>query len=49
MNNTNIYPLEGQASFQLRSYALADSIIYLPEESEMIKAGDIVEAFLLPK
>lgn len=49
MDNDKILPLEGQASYILRSYAIADSIIYLPEESENLKAGELVEVFLLPK
>ena len=47
--NGKIMPLEGQASYLLRSYAIADGIIYLPEESENLKAGQLVEVFLLPK
>ncbi|OFY86816.1 MAG: hypothetical protein A3F72_21255 [Bacteroidetes bacterium RIFCSPLOWO2_12_FULL_35_15] len=49
MDKDKILPLEGQASYILRSYAIADSIIYLPEESENLKAGELVEVFLLPK
>lgn len=49
IDNDKILPLEGQASYILRSYAIADSFIYLPEESENLKAGELVEVFLLPK
>lgn len=49
IDNDKILPLEGQASYLLRSYAIADSLIYLPEESENLKAGQLVEVFLLPK
>lgn len=49
METNKIIPLEGQASYILRSYAIADSIIYLPEESENLKVGELVEVFLLPK
>lgn len=48
LNEESVCPLEGQASYILRSYAIADCIIYLPEESENVKKGNLVEVFLLP-
>ena len=47
LDNT-VIPLEGQESYILSSFALADSLIYLPEESESIKKGEIVEVHKLP-
>lgn len=47
MDNT-VYPLEGQESYILSSFALADCLIYLPEESENIKTGELVEVHVLP-
>lgn len=43
-----VIPLEGQESFVLSSFALADCLIYLPEDSENIKAGEMVEVHMLP-
>lgn len=48
IHNNKVLPLLGQASYILRSFAVADSIIYLPEDAENIKEGDLVEVFLLP-
>ena len=44
----NVVPLEGQESFVLSSFAIADCLIYLPEEREDIKAGELVEVHFLP-
>ncbi len=41
-------PLDGQESNTLSSFAVADSLIYLPEESESIKKGDLVKVLMLP-
>ncbi len=43
-----VVPLEGQESYILSSFALADCLIYLPSVAENIKTGDLVEVHLLP-
>lgn len=48
IENNSVIPLEGQESYILSSFAVADSMIYLNEESENIEKGDLVEVFLLP-
>lgn len=40
--------LDRQASSMLRSFALCNALIYLPEESQKISTGDTVEIFNLP-
>jgi len=40
--------LEGQESFALRSFAIANALIYLPVSQKTIQAGDLVEVHLLP-
>ena len=40
--------LESQASFQLRSFAHANCLIVIDEETESVKQGDVVEVHLLP-
>lgn len=40
--------LEGQESFALRSFAIANALIYLPVSQQMVQAGDLVEVHLLP-
>lgn len=47
-SKNTVIPLEGQESFILSSFAIADCLIYLPEESENIKTGELVEVHLLP-
>jgi molybdopterin molybdotransferase len=47
-SGNSVNPLDGQQSYILSSFALADSIIFLPEEAENIKKGDSVEVHLLP-
>ncbi len=47
--NNTVFPLEGQESFVLSSFAIADCLIYLPEESESIKMGELVEVHKLPE
>lgn len=47
-STNEVIPLDGQESYILSSFALADSMIYLPEESENIKKNDLVEVFMLP-
>ncbi|MCC6600107.1 MAG: molybdopterin molybdotransferase MoeA, partial [Crocinitomicaceae bacterium] len=43
-----VIPLKGQESFVLSSFAVADCLIYLPEHSENLKTGELVEVHLLP-
>ncbi|MGN6803006.1 MAG: molybdopterin molybdotransferase MoeA [Ginsengibacter sp.] len=40
--------LSSQASFQLRSFAIANCLIVVDEEAETLKAGDEVEVHLIP-
>ncbi len=48
ISENTVIPLEGQESYILSSFAIADSLIYLPEECSGVKAGDIVEVHILP-
>ncbi len=48
INANSVTPLEGQESYILSSFAVADSLIYLPENSELITKDTLVEVFLLP-
>ena len=48
IENNSVVPLEGQESYKLSSFAIADSLIYLPEEAENSKAGTLVDVFILP-
>jgi molybdopterin molybdotransferase len=43
-----VIPLDGQESFALRSFAVANAIIYLPVAQHAVAAGDLVEVHLLP-
>ncbi|MEI6817135.1 MAG: gephyrin-like molybdotransferase Glp [Bacteroidota bacterium] len=44
-----VMPLEGQDSGMLQSFAKANVLIYLSEETRDIKEGDLVEIHILPK
>ncbi|MCF0064049.1 molybdopterin molybdotransferase MoeA [Dyadobacter chenwenxiniae] len=46
--NGEVIPLDGQESFALRSFAIANAIVYLPVEQNVVKEGDLVEVHLLP-
>ena len=48
MDANSVTPQEGQESYILSSFAVADSMIYLPENSENIIAGSLVDVFILP-
>ncbi|MES2139181.1 MAG: gephyrin-like molybdotransferase Glp [Bacteroidota bacterium] len=48
ISNDQVIPLEGQESYVLSSFATADCLIFLPENSENIKKGQIVEVHKLP-
>jgi molybdopterin molybdotransferase len=43
-----VMSLEGQESFALRSFAVANALIYLPVTQQIVQAGDLVEVHLLP-
>lgn len=43
-----VTPLDGQESFILRSFAMANALIYLPVDQNSVQPGDLVEAHLLP-
>lgn len=45
---TSVTPLDGQESFVLRSFAVANALIYLPSTQNSVQPGDLVEAHLLP-
>jgi molybdopterin molybdotransferase len=47
-NGSTVMPLHAQESFRLHSYAQANCLIVLQEESTGCKAGDDVEIHLLP-
>jgi molybdopterin molybdotransferase len=49
VGDNTVEPLEGQESFIIKSFTDANAFIYLSEEKENIKAGEIVEAHLLPE
>ena len=48
ISKNGVIPLGGQESYILSSFAIADCLIYLPEESENIKTGELVEVHKLP-
>lgn len=48
VTNEEVIPLDGQESFALRSFAIANAIIYLPVTQNVVKQGDLVEVHLLP-
>jgi molybdopterin molybdotransferase len=43
-----VVPLDGQESFALRSFAIANALIYLPTHQNRVLPGDLVEVHLLP-
>jgi molybdopterin molybdotransferase len=43
-----VMPLDGQESFALRSFAIANALIYLPVTQPVVSKGDLVEVHLLP-
>ena len=46
--NDKVIPLDGQESFALRSFAIANALIYLPTSQNVVNEGDLVEVHLLP-
>lgn len=49
VTESGVLPLDGQESFAIRSFALADAIIYLPSEQREVRSGDLVEVHLIPR
>jgi len=47
-NEEDVMPFDGQESFALRSFALANALIYLPVSQQVVQKGDLVEVHLLP-
>ncbi len=43
-----VTPYDGQESFALRSFAVANALIYLPSVQNSVQPGDLVEVHLLP-
>ncbi len=43
-----VHILGGQSSAMLQSFAQADALVYMPEDTAEIKPGDGVETFILP-
>jgi len=41
--------LEGQSSAMLYTYAIANALVYIPEDMNKIEKGDLVETILLPQ
>jgi len=48
VNDQTVKVLEGQSSSMLYTYALANALVYIPEEKKHIKEGSLVETILLP-
>ncbi len=48
VDHNNVTILDGQASSMLRSFALANTIVYLPEEVTEVNIGDTVTIINLP-
>ncbi len=48
MNGSEVTLLSGQESYKLNSFALADCLVYIPQEIEYLPEGETVEVHLLP-
>lgn len=48
VSDGKVTSLEGQESFALRSFAVANALIYLPVTQQTVQSGDLVEVHLLP-
>jgi molybdopterin molybdotransferase len=48
VSNGKVTSLEGQESFALRSFAVANALIYLPVTQSSVQSGDLVSVHLLP-
>lgn len=49
IKNNEVFILEGQSSAMLQTFALANALVYVPEERNNIAIGDTVEVIQLPK
>ncbi|MBL4663358.1 MAG: molybdopterin molybdotransferase MoeA [Flavobacteriaceae bacterium] len=47
-NNGGVSILDGQSSAMLHTFALANALVYIPEDVNDIKQNDLVEVILLP-
>lgn len=47
-DSNEVRSLEGQESFIMKSFAEANCLIYLPQETENLTKGDLVEIHILP-
>lgn len=47
IENNQVYILEGQESYLVNSFALADGIVELPEEKEVFEKGETVNVLLI--
>jgi molybdopterin molybdotransferase len=48
VNDQGVMPLEGQDSFMLYSFAMANALIYIPRGTEKISENELVEVHMLP-
>jgi molybdopterin molybdotransferase len=48
IEGSEVVQLDGQESFVIGSFAVADALIYLPVHQNKIEAGELVEVHLLP-
>lgn len=48
VTDDGVMPLEGQDSFMLYSFAMANALIYVPNGTDVIKQNELVEVHLLP-
>jgi molybdopterin molybdotransferase len=48
VEGNEVVSLDGQESFVIGSFAIANALIYLPVEQNQVAAGDLVEVHLLP-
>ncbi|NNF01360.1 MAG: molybdopterin molybdotransferase MoeA [Bacteroidia bacterium] len=48
IENAKVVLLDGQSSSMMHTYAHADCLIYLNEETQSVNTGDLVEVHLLP-
>ncbi len=48
VTEAGVMPLEGQDSFMLYSFAMANALIYLPKGTDVIEQNELVEVHVLP-
>lgn len=46
--HNKVYLLEGQSSAMLHTFALANALVYLPANTQEVKAGDQLTTYILP-